>query len=663
MKIFETAENSSNKTAFITNQNNNFVVNNSFRRNNIIFDQCLLVAICFLLYFPFLGSNVIWDRDEGYFAAVAQEMFDNGEWIVPTLNDNKLCDKPILIFWGMLVSFYLFGVSEFSVRFPTIIYGIVTVLLVYHIARRLFDNRSLAIRSAFILATMLLFVVETRGTTCDGALLCWLTAAMTVYVYGCRGFQKNFVEVCDNFQIKQSLTERLILWYPQNWIIVVLISACLGMATLAKGPAAAVIGIAVIGLFLIVKALPERMVWNPFIWFLSFLRISYLMRPLTVIVVIVLIAGPWFVLVGYKTDWEWTRLFFIVHNFERSIIPEHGPNKIPLYYLVTSLFGTFPWSIFFIPLCIDLFYRIRNGTVSKNAYYFILCWIFLVYVIFSIASTKLPHYVFPAYPATAILIGGYLFNWRCGNDKTGKIWTFIVPYVLIVTGIGITIVLNILYAKYFPNESAAITFVIGLLPLIMGVAGVWASWKCSRKTLDVIYIILAIIFIPLVFQWTAAHVSQYAPQRNGLFRPVQTAENSIAPPILLCTEGCPPSWFFYYGKPIRQITAETLQQDYEKLGRPPAPIFIEFLRNKLIKQEKLRPRYFSNRLKTSLDKGQFYIVTNENDYNIIQPLFGKSMKEIHRMRRFMKPTDLLLFALETLPEPTSIESDNEQITP
>jgi 4-amino-4-deoxy-L-arabinose transferase-like glycosyltransferase len=641
MKKIESLENSYKEKR--TNRlNDDFVANNIWSRNGIIFDQFLLFVICFLLYFPFLGSNVIWDRDEGYFAAVAQEMFDKGEWIVPTLNDNALCDKPILIFWGMLVSFSLFGVSEFSVRFPTIFYGMGTVLLLYHLSRRLFQNRFLAIRSAFILATMLLFVVETRGTTCDGALVFWLMASMTVYVYGCRGFQKNNAESFRNFASEQSLIERLALWYPQSWMIVALMSVCLGMATLAKGPAAMVMGIAVIGLFLIVKALPERMVWNPLIWVASFLKICWMMRPLTVIIVIFLVAGPWFFLVGYKTDWEWTRFFFVVHNFERSIIPEHGPNKIPLYYLVISLFGTFPWSIFFISVCIDLFRRIRYGDVSKNAYYFVLCWIFFIYVVFSIASTKLPHYVFPAYPAIAMIVGAYLFYWRRGDDNAGKLWTFIVPCVLIVSGIGIIVVLKILYSKYFPNESATTAFVVGLLPLVMGVIGLWGLWKGSRKTLDITYILMAIIFVPLLFQWAAAQISQYAPQKNGFFHPLTMVENTTNPPILLCTVNCPPSWFFYYGKPIRNIDVQTLQQDYNELGKPSASIFIEFLRKKLIEQENLRPRYFSNRIKKSLENGQIYIVMSEKDYELIKPIFGESIKEVHRMRRFMKPTDIIL---------------------
>ena len=131
----------------------------------------LLFFLCFLLYFPFLGFNVLWDFDEGYFVSIAKEMYEKGEWIVPTYNGNELGDKPILIFGGMLVSFSIFGVSEFSVRFPSILYGTGTVFLTYFIARRLFGNRTLALRSAAVLATMILFGVETRGTTCDGAMI------------------------------------------------------------------------------------------------------------------------------------------------------------------------------------------------------------------------------------------------------------------------------------------------------------------------------------------------------------------------------------------------------------------------------------------------------------------------------------------------------------
>ncbi|MCL2347645.1 MAG: glycosyltransferase family 39 protein, partial [Planctomycetaceae bacterium] len=110
----------------------------------LIWHQCLLVALCGLLFLPFLGNPVLFDFDEAYFASIAKEMYEKGDWIVPTINDSSLGDKPILIFWGMLASFSVFGVSEFSVRFPTVCWNIGAILLTYHLARRLFHDSAIA---------------------------------------------------------------------------------------------------------------------------------------------------------------------------------------------------------------------------------------------------------------------------------------------------------------------------------------------------------------------------------------------------------------------------------------------------------------------------------------------------------------------------------------
>ncbi len=612
-------------------------------RRSLFGDHVLLLLLCAVLYVPFLGGSVLWDYDEGYFGAIAKEMFEKGEWIVPTFSDRELGDKPILIFWGMLVSFSIFGVSEFAVRFPSVLWGTGTVLLTYHLARRLFQERTIGLRAAFILATMLLFVVETRGTTCDGAMICWITAALTVYVYGCRGFRADFVETPTD-----SLRERIAPWFPDRWPAVVTMYACMGVATLAKGPAACVMATAVIGLFLILKAYPGHLRENPLHWLTAFIRVCWAMRPLTAVATIFVVAAPWFLAVGYKTDWEWTTMFFVEHNFNRSIAPIRSHKGFPFFYSITSLFGTFPWSLFLLPWLIDLGRRVWRGVGPKNGFLFAICWIVFFYVFFAFVSTKLMHYVAPAYPALAMLVGSYLFHWRRGEELTEKFWTPVIFVNQIILGIILIVVLPPLLSKYFPGEHL-IGVMIGLLPLLVGVAGIVLYRNGNRQTLERLHGLFAVLFVVLLFQWGATTVSKHAAHDDVFFKPVADsvdAEGKTIPPLILCVGQEAPSWIYYSNRPFRSVGVDFFNL-WVGSGTPPAEIFAQ-LRRRLEEKERTKSKYFAGADDRFLREGRLYVVVDEPNYEqYVKPILGGGLKEVSRMHRFMKKNDQLL--LEWVP--------------
>lgn len=594
----------------------------------------LLFLLCGLLFFPFLDNSVLWDFDEGYFASVAKEMRDKGEWIVPTFRDSELGDKPILIFWGMILSFSVFGVNEFAVRFPTALYGTLTVLMTYHLARRLFRDNIVGLYSALILATMLLFVVQARGTTCDGAMICWLVAALTVYVYGCRGFQSDFVEIP-----KDSLADRLAPWFSDRWSVVVLMNVCLGMAVLAKGPAMAFLGTGIIGFFLLLKAFPGQINRNPLQWGVAFLHICWKMRPLTAVFTVLAVAAPWFIAVGWKTDGEWLRMFFIEHHFQRSIEPTRGHTGFglgPLFYPVMTLFGTFPWSIFFVPWLIDLYQRLRRGAEPKNAYYFTSCWIVLYFGFFTLVSTKLPHYVIPTYPAIAILLGAYLTHWQRGSDLVKPFWTWVVLSAMIVVGVGIMATMYFIFPRYFPNEQTT-GIIIGLVPLLAGIAGIVAYLRGGRKALGIVYILFPLLFIPVLFQWGAGQISRHAYHRSVFFQHIAPGDNGV-PPLIVCVGMDEPSWVFYSGHPLRKIEPRTLQRCKNEAE----------IRSELIEIDNRRPKYLLEKKDRRLREGQLYLIISEPNYETVlsQTNIGKNLKEIERMRQFMRGHNQLLLRWE-----------------
>src|SRR5262249_42117891 len=126
--------------------------------------------------------------------------------------------------------------------------------------------------------------------------------------------------------------------FEPSWLTWALCYGVMGLGVLTKGPVGVVLPTAVIGLFLLNMRLPgtppRTMAdgWRgwlraTFAWLATLLhpvhvlRTIWSMRPLTAIAMVLLVAGPWYALVGLRTDGEWLVGFFGVHNFGRFLHP------------------------------------------------------------------------------------------------------------------------------------------------------------------------------------------------------------------------------------------------------------------------------------------------------------------------------------------------------
>ena len=167
------------------------------------------------------------------------------------------------------------------------------------------------------------------------------------------------------------------------------------------------------------------------------------MRPLTAAAIVLLVAAPWYLLVQWRTEGEFLREFIGVHHLGRMSNAMDNHSGPVYYYLVACLIGMYPWSAFAIPTAMSWFSQWKLPTQSR-AVRFVSCWVLVYLVIFSLASTKLPNYVLPAYPALAIIIGRYFALWSHNVNSVSRGWLnagwilLILFGALIVTGIPIS---------------------------------------------------------------------------------------------------------------------------------------------------------------------------------------------------------------------------------
>ncbi len=255
--------------------------------------------------------------------------------------------------------------------------------------------------------------------------------------------------------------------------------AAMGLGVLTKGPIGVLLPMAVIGQFLLMvrATTPQpsaRTGWRGWLenglrWAWStfnprhFLGTLWSMRPLTAIVVVLAVAGPWYVLVGLRTGGEWPAGFFGVHNFGRFFGAMENHRGPIFYYLVAIAAGFFPWSVLFSPSFAALRRHLMPGDPWRASYLLVGSW-FAVWVgFFSLAGTKLPSYVLPAYPALALFTAGFVEDWLRDPRVVSRIWNRMIWGTVALAGLGMLVAFPIVAHLYLGNDWP-LTFV-ALIPL------------------------------------------------------------------------------------------------------------------------------------------------------------------------------------------------------
>ncbi len=347
---------------------------------------CVLavLAVSYLVFFYSLGAYSLKEPDEGRYAEIPREMIELGDYVVPHLDYVRYFEKPPLLYWTCAASYKLFGVNEWSFRFPNALAGLACVLAVCLFAGRWFSAR-IGLISGFILMTSFGFFGMARISTVDMLFSFLLFASLACFYEFYREKRRLFLYL--------------------SW-------AVLALAVLAKGPVAPVLLGAAVFFFL---------------WSEKNLRFLKETASVKALLLFAVIAAPWFVVMCVREK-EFFQFFFIDQHVLRFLTTKHNRSG-PLYYFFPVLFGgLFPWSIF-IPRAVILFWRKREVRL-------LLIWSCVVFAFFSVSGSKLPPYILPIFPAVAIVLG-CLFDgqWRTIVPRGEIVVSAVFFSVLAVAGL------------------------------------------------------------------------------------------------------------------------------------------------------------------------------------------------------------------------------------
>lgn len=325
-------------------------------------DWLLVLAFCAFFFLWKLSSFGLIGADEPRYAQVAREMLTRHDWITPTLGGSAWLEKPPLYYWQAMIAYRIFGVSDWAARLPSVFDASVLVFTVFWFLRRL--RPACALDSALMLACSAGIVAYARAASMDMALTATFAIAMLAWQ----------------------------AWFQDRSSLYLSIFYCsLGLALLAKGPVAPGLAGVIIVAFALARRdwkIVGRTLWRP------------------EILLFLLIGLPWYVLVQLRNP-QFFHFFIVEHNLARfSTNMFHHPEPF-WYYIPVTLLAWVPWAVFVAAALVWAIRSFRQPDVDPLNI-FLVIWIAVVVVFFSISESKLPGYVLPAMPPGIVLLANYI---------------------------------------------------------------------------------------------------------------------------------------------------------------------------------------------------------------------------------------------------------------
>lgn len=362
-----------------------------------------MAAICIFsfsaLLDPFLN---LWD--ERFHALVAKNMMNHP--LMPTLYDDPVVDmaydrwdryyiwlhKQPLFLWQIMLSFKIFGISEFSLRIPNIILGTAVVIATYR-SGKLIANKNVGYIASVLTITSI-YILE--------------------LIAGRQELEHN--DLTFLAYISLSICSFIEYYYSKNKIWIYLIGLFSGMAILCKW----VVGLLVYFGWFVLRISQKK------------IRLAENKDFITALTITIIVALPWQIL----TFWWYPTEAISAYKFntEHFTIPLDGHDGDFWYHLniFNTIYGKVA-SFLVIPGFLVLYKNNKDRALLNS----MLSMVIVVYIFFSSAATKMPSFTIVVAMIIIIALSALLYyvidciNQYIKNDILKHI-SFAIAIIIVV---------------------------------------------------------------------------------------------------------------------------------------------------------------------------------------------------------------------------------------
>ncbi|MDU9022809.1 lipid IV(A) 4-amino-4-deoxy-L-arabinosyltransferase [Pseudomonas corrugata] len=320
----------------------------------------LLLATCLLAYLLPLASHGLWIPDETRYAQISQGMLLSGDWVSPHFMSLRYFEKPAAGYWMIALGQALFGENLFGVRIASAISIGLSVMLCYLLARRLWNDP----RKSFVCALLYMSLTVVAGAAgyanLDPQFTFWVNLSLAALWFALDSNGRN---------------QRLIGW--------AMLGLACGMGFLTKGFLAWLLPVLI--------ALPW-MAWQRR-W-----RELLVFGPLAIAVAII-VSLPWALAVHAEEPDYWR--FFFWHEHIRRFAGDDAQHDSPWWFYLPLLVAfSLPWVALLPPALRQAWQTRRQASIA-----FLLLWLLMPLLFFSLSKGKLPSYILPCLLPLALLLG------------------------------------------------------------------------------------------------------------------------------------------------------------------------------------------------------------------------------------------------------------------
>ncbi len=420
----------------------------------------IIILTLFSCFIFFCGNNIVslTSPDEVFYVQTAKEMARQGTWVTPYIFGQPQFEKPVLTYDLIRAGFLLFKETPFAARFFPALFALIGILAVYFMAAMAWQDESKAFMAALVLMTSGLYIGLARTVFTDMIFSVFILLSLTSFYAA--------------FSRPAWKTSGLLLFH-----------VFAALAVLTKGPLGFAIPLLIVVIFLLLRKDISFINAAGFWWgLLLFLLLSL----------------PWYIVILRLYDGTFIREFFYNDHWRRLIEAEHLKNDRWYFYPASMALCMFPWVLFVVAACVTAFKAFfkREGPLFQT---FLIVWIMVVFVIFQTAHSKLVSYIFPLFPALALLAGECLFE-RTQRKDAPLSRLFIGTCGLLALIPVAFLVAAVKYPAYLPPKPLFLTGMVVEL-LFIAVAGVAVYLKNARLSAGIFSLQMPL----LVFLLFAVH--------------------------------------------------------------------------------------------------------------------------------------------------------------